>query len=122
MWKPVAGENVLPLPLARVVSTDYFNVQMITTTTSQEVPIMKSSSNCDSGLELSGVLYMPLCRRLLVKADGEFFDYKEQPSRTVLGMSSCTISPTRRLRGILDPFRSLTSNMDPVRRSLFVTG
>jgi hypothetical protein len=33
-----------------------------------------------------------LCRRLLVKADGEFFDYKQQPSR------SCTVSPTQPLQ------------------------
>jgi hypothetical protein len=98
MWKPVAGENVLPLPVTRVASRDYFNVQMITTATSQEEPTMKGFSNCDSGLELSGILYMPLCRRLLMKADGEFFDFKEQPSRTVLGTRSCTVSPTQPLQ------------------------
>jgi hypothetical protein len=26
MWKPVAGEDVVPLPINRVASTEYFNV------------------------------------------------------------------------------------------------
>ena len=72
--------------------------QMITMAAWQEKLIVKGSSNYDPGLELSGILYMSLCRQLLVKADGEFFDYKKQPSRIVHGTHSCTISPTQSLQ------------------------
>jgi hypothetical protein len=69
-----------------------------------------------------------LCRRLLVKADGKFFDRKKQHSRTVLGMRSCTVSPTQPLAtaGFFDAQITAadvnnTGSMDQVQRSLFIT-
>lgn len=70
-----------------------------------------------------------LCRRLSVKADGEFFDYKKQHSRAVLGTRSCTVSPTQPLAttGFFDTQITAadvnnTGSMDQVRRSLFIPG
>jgi hypothetical protein len=59
MWKPVAGEDVVPLPVNRVASTEYFNVpddqrQLGKKSQLRKIPLIVIRAST------SEILYMPL--------------------------------------------------------------